>query len=1359
MRILFLIMAMGLSLIGNMGSTGIAHAYQETIQGAGTLQTELPQPAATPTYTLTLDGSLTDWVYDEQASAIYAISSETNKLYFIHADTLTIANTVSIGSMPSDIEQYGDQLFIALSGATGIQVVQASTGEKKELLATTGQPKRLTVTKDLVLYSTADDKLYRLDQNTRASNLVYSRTFIGRAVLKANEAAKLVYVGEQGSSGSDLYAIHYETNQLVDNSTYDGGYGFGFPSPYIGFDGTDVFFGGSRLNGTSLAQIHGAYPRFTDYLYLDSKLMDMNASVVATSEGIIDKHQYTPLITFPYEALKVLLGTGGRTFLQPDVHSSNIIEAYDFNVLGMKPTLEFTAGPGGSVVSNYTIDSWTTSDSDPNIYLVSSYTNELAVLSKADFSLQHKRYVGSKPTDISLLDGKLYIALRGETHIGIINVNDIQGDIKRVLINSNPEQVIPSKGNIFYWGQHASWNFRATNGTSDVAVGDQLAYFGSAYYDAVSDVLYMARNGVIQKINPYTLTVLPPVTVPGLKCSSRMLISGDSMYYCNKKASLSDLNSIAGTYPDSITHVFGDYVFSATAIYDKETFTKTTGLPFAMREVFQDSDEMLYVSNEKQLYKFQGVEGMNEYIRSKMTPAQLEVVDLGHLPNQVKGIAILHPAEDDDHLNGYSLFYLDADKIKISPVQAWGEYDPDYNYYVYNLNIPNIPGNAVYIGAFSNPKNQSLTDIPPATALIWDVPAYFASEFSFAAGSAISGSVKGTVSWKPGTEYSNTTYKLWFYGNEGTIGDSLATRAGGQTSYVYELPLTALPDGAMGLALTQEREGSSAYYYQIIIFDGYMTPNIEARDIMITKNSSSDDVVRVTNVSPGDKISVYTDGGYLLGALDVPTGSHTVTLKIYDIGNPGQKLIVTKTSPGKYESDGTAVTVPQLNGGGGVIPNPGGGNPNPNPNPGGGGNGGILPPSGGSGLPSPKEPTDEAEQTLLEAKIEQINGERIGRVAIANDELTSQADTDSFAEDRTLRLETGSIEPIIVFELTGSGVRNLLKTSRDTRLEFTTPSGSIIIRAEELQDAVEGAGQAERFEIRLERVESKNELEEALTLGTELLGVPVAFEAYAVVSGKKQELNDFASYVEHVLTFKMAKPSYDSLAGLMLAQDGKSYVPVPVKFEYADGVLKASLFRKGNSIYAVAKNNVSFNDLPNAAAYKKGIQFLANKMVVNGFPDGSFKPDQSVTRAEFAAMLNRALGLLPSTDPVETGFHDVKRQDWFAGNVNSAVEAGLILGYEDGSFRPADTINHQEMLTMLVRALNYAGHSLPASSPLDVAIQEQLEDWFEPSYSSAQGVGLLKGSGDPFVFSAKAEATRQQCALLLHRMLNDILFT
>ncbi|QNK57746.1 S-layer homology domain-containing protein [Paenibacillus sp. PAMC21692] len=1353
MRILFLIMAMGLSLIGNMGSAGIAHAYQETIQGAGTLQTELPQPAATPTYTLTLDGSLTDWVYDEQASAIYAISSETNKLYFIHADTLTIANTVSIGSMPSDIEQYGDQLFIALSGATGIQVVQASTGEKKELLATTGQPKRLTVTKDLVLYSTADDKLYRLDQNTRASNLVYSRTFIGRAVLKANEAAKLVYVGEQGSTGSDLYAIHYETNQLVDNSTYDGNYGFGFPSPYVGFDGTDVFFGGSRLNGTSLAQIHGAYPRFKDFLHLDSKLMDMNASVVATSEGIIDKQQYTPLVTFPYDALKVLLGTGGRTFLQPGTHTSNIIEAYDFNLLAMKPTLEFMAGPGGSVVSNYAIDSWTTSDSDPNIYLVSSYTNELAVLRKADFSLQHKRYVGSKPTDISLLNGKLYIALRGETHIGIIDVNDIQSNVERVLIDSNPDRVIPSKGHIFYWGQDTFREFHATNGTRDVAVGDLRAYDGAAYYESVSDVLYIAEDGEIQKIDPYTLTVLSSVTVTGLNCNSRMLISGDSMYYCNKKASLSDPGSIAGTYPETITHVFGDNVFSATAIYDKETFTKTAGLPFAIREVFQDGDGTLYVSNEKQLYKFRGVEGMNEYIRSMMTPALLEVVDLGELPNQVTGIAILHPAEDDNHLNGYSLFYLDADKNKISPVQTWSEYDPDYDIYVYNLNITNIPGNAVYIGAFSSPKNQSLTDIPPATALIWDVPAYFASEFSFTAGSASSGSVKGTVSWKPGAEYANTTYKLWFYGNEGTIGESLATRAGGQTSYVYELPLTALPDGAMGLALTQEREGSSAYYYQIIIFDGYTTPNIETRDIMITKNASADDEVRVTNVNPGDKISVYTDGGYLLGETVVPSGSHTVALKIYNIGNPGQKLIVTKTSPGKYESDGTVVIVPQSNGGGG------GGIPIPNPGGGGGGNGGILPPSGGSGLPSPKEPTDEAEQTLLEAEIEQINGERIGRVAIANDELTSQTETNSFAEDRTIRLETGSEETIIVFELTGSGVRNLLKTSRDTRLEFTTPSGSFIIRAEELQDAVEGAGQAERFEIRLERVESKNELEEALTLGTELLGVPVAFEAYAVVSGKKQELNDFASYVEHVLTFKMAKPSYDSLAGLMLAQNGKSYVPVPVKFEYADGVLKASLFRKGNSIYAVAKNSVSFNDLPNSAAYKKSIQFLANKMVVNGFPDGSFKPDQSVTRAEFAAMLNRALGLLPSTAPAETGFHDVKMQDWFAGNVNSAVEAGLILGYEDGSFRPADTINHQEMLTMLVRALNYAGHSLPASAPLDAAIQEQLEDWFEPSYSSAQGVGMLKGSGDPFVFSAKAEATRQQCALLLHRMLNDILFT
>ncbi|MEN6463511.1 MAG: S-layer homology domain-containing protein [Syntrophomonas sp.] len=95
------------------------------------------------------------------------------------------------------------------------------------------------------------------------------------------------------------------------------------------------------------------------------------------------------------------------------------------------------------------------------------------------------------------------------------------------------------------------------------------------------------------------------------------------------------------------------------------------------------------------------------------------------------------------------------------------------------------------------------------------------------------------------------------------------------------------------------------------------------------------------------------------------------------------------------------------------------------------------------------------------------------------------------------------------------------------------------------------------------------------------------------------------------------------------------------------------------------------------------------KGLIRGYEDGTFKPDNNITRAEFVAVINRALGLTTKT---AITFSDVSPDAWYAGDIEKAKAAGYILGYEDGAFKPDNPITRIEsakILTSVLKLNNY----------------------------------------------------------------------
>ena len=193
-----------------------------------------------------------------------------------------------------------------------------------------------------------------------------------------------------------------------------------------------------------------------------------------------------------------------------------------------------------------------------------------------------------------------------------------------------------------------------------------------------------------------------------------------------------------------------------------------------------------------------------------------------------------------------------------------------------------------------------------------------------------------------------------------------------------------------------------------------------------------------------------------------------------------------------------------------------------------------------------------------------------------------------------------------------------------------------------------------------------------------------------------------------------------------------------------------------NSIYALIEMNQAFADMQGHWA-KADVELLANKLIVQGTPDHKFSPDSRITRAEFTALLVRALGLL-EVQP-DKPFTDVKADAWYAGAVGASQRAGLVTGNVDGSFLPEEDITREQMAAMIVRAVRTAGKDVAVDSKTLDKFNDRSEiaSWAQDAAAQAVSAGIINGATDS-TFAAKKHATRAESASMLKRMLQYVAF-
>jgi polygalacturonase len=410
--------------------------------------------------------------------------------------------------------------------------------------------------------------------------------------------------------------------------------------------------------------------------------------------------------------------------------------------------------------------------------------------------------------------------------------------------------------------------------------------------------------------------------------------------------------------------------------------------------------------------------------------------------------------------------------------------------------------------------------------------------------------------------------------------------------------------------------------------------------------------------------------------------------------------------------------------------------------------------------PSPESP--EVETDLGSAITSQENGQTVTVIKI--DPLKLAAKLGQVEAGAVISIPSDAASDRVIGELTGAMFAELSNSKAVIRLQseqgsYTLPAEQINLQAIAGQLGSGVALQAIKIQIEIGRpsAEGVKAVEQAAVQGQlTLVGQPVHFAVTAVYEDMVVELGIFTAYVERTIALPEGTDMNRTLTGVTVDTDG-SVRHVPTQIISMGGRHYAKLNSLTNSTYAVVHHAAAFNDMAGHWA-QQTVTDLGSKLIVNGTDAGLFNPDREMTRAEFAAVLVRGLGLKPETG--KSSFTDVPEAEWYNGMIRAAAAYGLVGGFEDGSFRPGEKITREQAMVMIARAMQVTRlDTLPHASG-DASLLQRFEDrnlvsdWAAESLKTILQSGIAGGRTQQLL-QPQAYATRAEVAVMIERLLRE----
>ncbi|MEK4005013.1 S8 family serine peptidase [Paenibacillus sp. FSL H3-0333] len=421
-------------------------------------------------------------------------------------------------------------------------------------------------------------------------------------------------------------------------------------------------------------------------------------------------------------------------------------------------------------------------------------------------------------------------------------------------------------------------------------------------------------------------------------------------------------------------------------------------------------------------------------------------------------------------------------------------------------------------------------------------------------------------------------------------------------------------------------------------------------------------------------------------------------------------------------------------------------------NNGGGGGGG-----GGTVVTPTPVVVPEPVKSLVEEGVQQVT---VTPLTASKDGVTTVTVSDSdlkAALDKAANVKTAVVISLISISdksaelsLTADQVKLLSAIQAGSTLIVNVGGSAVALPVSLL--AASPAGQSLKLVIKQEPDAASKLI--AGTPGAQVIGTPVSYEASWTTATGSTYLN-VPTNVFIKRTFTVPGKIESKTAGVLFEKDGLVTPVASVFTPQADGTTLVTVSRPGFSVYAaVSKPAAAFTDIANSKS-AVAIQTLADKLIIQGTSATTFAPQSNLTRAEFTALLTRALGL--RTDAGVT-FSDVKSTDWYAKDVAAASKSGLILGIGNGKFAPTQKVTRQELAVILDRALKLTGTELKAvANPSFTTYSDsaKVAPYAKDSLQALTKAGIF-ASETGIAFNPTAPATRETAAAALYELLSKI---
>lgn len=383
-------------------------------------------------------------------------------------------------------------------------------------------------------------------------------------------------------------------------------------------------------------------------------------------------------------------------------------------------------------------------------------------------------------------------------------------------------------------------------------------------------------------------------------------------------------------------------------------------------------------------------------------------------------------------------------------------------------------------------------------------------------------------------------------------------------------------------------------------------------------------------------------------------------------------------------------------------------------------------------------------------------------ITIAVDEMKLEQKLEQEGSNAVVTIPINAKADVVVNRLNGQTVKNM--ETREAVLEIKTANVTYTLPASQIN--IDRVSEQIGSQVELKNIKVSVTIAEpprdtvriiedtANKNSYQIVVKPVEFNITCTSGDKTIEVSRFNGYVERTAAIPEGIDPGKITTGIVLNPDG-TFSHVPTRIIVIDGKYYAKINSLTNSTYSVIYSPKIFRDVETHWA-KDAVNDMGSRLVIEEAGDGRFEPDRDITRAEFAAVIVRALGLKPEIG--ENPFSDINSTDLNREYIQTAYEYGIISGYGNREFGLMDKTTREQAITMIARAMKITGLKVDFTDGEAEKLLSGFEDADQSVEYAKNGIsvcvkaGVVNGRNGNLI-APKDSITRAETAVIARRLL------